>query len=129
MALPNAREFERTGILVVAALGACEGKGHLAHGEVDGCLVAFGFGIEQPCGLIERRQVHSRSIDPCFIGGDRRRDLIPFAAQGGGDVHPMKVEQNRNYVNANSDLSELYLLPKPRKRLSEYPFRKPSRSL
>ncbi|HEY4806818.1 MAG TPA: hypothetical protein VIH81_03600 [Roseiarcus sp.] len=54
----------------------------MAQGEVETCLVASGFGIEQPCGLIERRQVHSRSIDPCFIGGDRRRDLIPFAAQG-----------------------------------------------
>jgi hypothetical protein len=129
LALPNTREFERTGILVVAALGACEGKRHLAHGEVDGCLGAFGFGIEQPCGLFERSQVHSCGVDPRFIGCDRSCDLIPFAAQGGGDVHLMKVEQNRNYVNANSDLSALYLLPKPRKRPSEYPFRKPSGSL
>ena len=105
--------------MIVGALG----PGQRREGGVS---ASFGFGIEQPCGLFERSQVQSCRVDPRFIGGDRRRDLIPFAAKDGGDVHLMKIEQNRNHVNADSDLSELHVLPKPRKRLSEYPFRKPS---
>ena len=80
--LPHSNRFGQTGVLIVAALSPGEGKRQLAEREVESYLIAFGFGIEQPYGVIERRQVHSRSIDPCFIGGDRRRDLIPFAAQG-----------------------------------------------
>jgi hypothetical protein len=54
---------------------------------MDGGLFAFGYEVEKPRGLFERRQVHSGSLDPCFIDGDRRCDLIPFAAQGGKGMH------------------------------------------
>src|ERR1700733_6747198 len=47
----------------------------------DDGFIKSGFAIEKPRRLIERRQVSSRSIDPCFIGGNRRRDLLPFTAQ------------------------------------------------
>jgi hypothetical protein len=69
-------------------------------------LVASGFRIEKPCDLIERRQVHSRSIDPCFINGDRGRDLISFATQGGSETHRIKREHNRNIVKLISELPE-----------------------
>jgi len=55
--------------------------------QMDGGLFAFGYEVEKPRGLFERRQVHSGSLDPCFIDGDRRCDLIPFAAQGGKGMH------------------------------------------
>jgi hypothetical protein len=42
----------------------------------DDSFIASGFEIEQPRGLIERRQVLSRGVDACFIRGNRRRDLI-----------------------------------------------------
>jgi hypothetical protein len=74
---------------------------------MDGHRVASGFRVKQPRRLIECRQVHSRSIDPRFISGDRRRDLIPFAAQGGGDVHSTKLEQNKNIVKENSEYPEI----------------------
>jgi hypothetical protein len=78
LALPHSDGFGQIGVLIVAPLSPGEGKRQLAQGGVESCPVAFGFGIEQPCGVIERRQVDSRSIDPCFVGGDRRRDLIPL---------------------------------------------------
>jgi hypothetical protein len=49
----------------------------------DDSFIASGFEIEQPGGLIERRQVLSRGVDPCFMGDNHRRDLIAFAAEGG----------------------------------------------
>ncbi len=109
-------------------LGPWDEKGRLAHGGLslpfasftrrfekvfrpgepvevprDDGFSAFGFGIEQPCSLVERRQVHSRGVDPGFMSGDRRRDLIPFAAQGRGDLHLAKIEHKMNIVKPNSE--------------------------
>jgi hypothetical protein len=132
-ALSNANGFERSGVVAALWLGA--GERQFAHGgrplalpgfalrctdllrlpkptevTMDGHRVASGFGVKQPRRLIECRQVHSRSIDPCFISGDRRRDLIPFAAQSGGDVHSTKLEQNKNDVKEYSEYPEIVLI-------------------
>ena len=40
-------------------------------------------------------------------------ELIPFASQGGGDVHPATIEQNRNFVNANSEFPEAGRMQEP----------------
>jgi hypothetical protein len=72
-----------------------------------------------PCGLFEHGKVHFRGIDPCLIGGDRRGDPIPFAAQDKGDVHLVMLGQNKNIVNANSKLPELPLLPNYKKSFSK----------
>src|ERR1700722_18312525 len=69
-------------------------------------LVAPDFRIEKPSDLIERRQVRSRSLDPRLIDGDRRHDLIASAAQGGRDMHRMKLEHNKNIVKLISELPE-----------------------
>ncbi len=79
----------------------------MAHGGIEGSLViGFAFGLEQPRGLFERGQVPSRVVDPRFISGDRSCEFIPFAAQGGSDVHLLILEQNMNNVNVYSELSE-----------------------
>jgi hypothetical protein len=106
LALPHARASDETRVLIVGALGPGEGRRQSAHGERDGGVVRSRFGIEQARGVIERRQVPSRGVDPCLISGNRRRDLIPFAAQAEGDVHSVKLEQNRNIVKVNSELPE-----------------------
>ena len=71
-------------------------------------LVASDFRIEKPCDLIERRQVHSRSLDPRLIDGDRRHDLISFAGQGGTDMNVIKLEHNKNIVKLTSELPEAH---------------------
>jgi hypothetical protein len=104
---PKVHGFGQTGVLIVGAPGPGRGKRDLAHGERDDCLVAFSFGIEQPRGVFEHGKVHSRRVDSRLIGGDRRRDLIKFTAQGRGDVHQIRLEQNKNIVNAISKLSKM----------------------
>ena len=71
-------------------------------------LVASDFRIEKPCDLIERRQVDSRSLDPRLIDGNRSHDFIPFAAQGGRDMHRIKLEHNKNIVKPISELPEAH---------------------
>jgi hypothetical protein len=82
---------------------------------MEGSVVACAFGTEKAGGVIQRRQVPSRGIDPCLIGVNRRCDLIPFTAQGGGEVHPFKLEHNRNSVKTNSESPKGDPVPKSRK--------------
>src|ERR1700722_20191968 len=79
-------------------------------------LVASDFRIEKPCDLIERSQVDSRSLDPRLIDGDRRHDLIPVAAQGGRDMHLIKLEHNKNIVKLIPELPEARPVGTSRKR-------------
>src|ERR1700678_2676197 len=67
-------------------------------------LVAFGSRIEQPRRLIERGEIRPRIGELGFISGNRRRDLIPFAAQGVRGMHRIKLEQSRSIVKPILDL-------------------------
>ena len=97
-ALPKASASDETRVLILDALAAGEARRQSASGEREGRVVPRAFGIEEAGRVIQRRQVPSRSLDPCLIGGNRRCDLIPFAAQGGGDGHAVKLEHNKNIV-------------------------------